>query len=308
MIKKAIILAAGKGTRFLPYTKFVAKEMLPIVDEPALELTVKEATDAGIEEICLVSSPEKTTVNDFARLSGNLTVVYQEKPLGTADAIALTEKFCDGQPAVIMNGDDLMYTPPEIPNVTRQLMNCFEKVNAPVIGVQPVPACEIQRYGSVIPLDNSLSDEVSSSLKEALKASNGANVDPKKNADSAQDGDFTQENPQITRIGGIAEKPDPKDAPSLLAALGRYVITPEIFDFIRNLTPNPKNGELILTDAFNNFAKTRPLFAAKFCGKRYDLGNKNGYLTAVVEFALRRPDLNPEFEEYLLNLLSSKRK
>ena len=272
MIKKAIVLAAGKGTRFRPYTDYVAKEMLPIVDAPALGYILKEAADSGISEICVVSAPEKETVNRFISVIKDefpceISVVYQEKPDGTGSAVLLAEKFCDGQPAIVMNGDDIMFTE-KSPPVTTQIIGIFEKdPSRSVIGVQKVPREEISRYGIISPAEN---DGIS------------------------------------PLVGGIVEKPASENAPSDLAALGRYAITPQIFDVLRNL-PRGHNGEYVLTDAFNALAAQNLVRACEFEGKRYDLGNKNGYLQAVTDFALRREDVGPAFREYLSEALGKTR-
>jgi len=270
MINKAIILAAGRGTRFYPYTKYVAKEMLPEVDVPAIQLICEEAIASGIHDICIITSHEKHSMNSFFESytanenNVKITLVFQKVANGTGAALLLAEHFCNGQPAVVMNGDDLMYTEEGKTPVTKQLVDCFEECNCPVIGVQPVPEHLISKYGSIR---------------------------------------IAERNGRTISINGIVEKPAPENAPSLLSSLGRYVITPEVFDYLKELKPSHK-GEYIFTDALDAIAREKGMVAYDFEGTRYDLGSKTGYMEALTDYALRREDIAEEYLPYLRNIVS----
>ena len=285
MVTKAVILAGGKGTRFLPYTKSYPKEMLAVVDKPALQLIVEEVVDAGIKDIFVVLSPDKQAVvrhfekdeklermlvsqgklaeaESVRRVSemANFTYGWQQSVTGTGMAVMLAEEWADGQPFVVLNGDDVIYNDGQ--TVTAQLVKQFEKVSRSVIGVQPVEKSVIHKYAS-------------------CKVVSGKD--------------------RLYLIDDIIEKPSDEQIYSLLAPLGRYIVTPDIFDAIRQ---SPKrNGEVYLTDALRIQAQSQGIYVYDFEGTRYDFGDKLGYLKGVTEYALRDENLGARYLDYLRQLL-----
>lgn len=284
-IKKAVIPCGGCGTRFLPITKAVAKEMLTLVDRPCLDYIVDELVASGIEEILLIVSPDKEEIKRYystnTRLNevltrGNKTTQLQELRVlenkakfyfacqqsanGSANAMLLAEDFVNGEPFAIALGDDLMVA--QTP-VTAQLIQSFDQYGKTVHGVQRRAVPEILSYG-VIEVKQELSDGV-------------------------------------YLMDGIKEKPAVNELPSDLAGLGRYVVTSDIFDFIRQ-TPVAKNGELQFTDSLHLQARANGAVAHVFEGTRYDIGNKLGSLQAIVDLALNREDLGGDFRAYLKSL------
>lgn len=286
-VTKAVILAAGRGTRFLPFTKAMPKEMLPVVDKPAIQLIVEEVVASGIKDILIVISPDKTAVekhfdndaelNDFLKSKGklkelqmvesiaklaNVSYAFQKVANGSGEAVLLAEKFAQGQPVVMLNGDDAMYTGDGVP-VTRQVADCYEKYGKTVLGCQKVSREAIVKYASC----------------DVVESYGRANL-----------------------IRGIIEKPTSDDQiKSLLAPLGRNVLAPSIYDVIRRTKVAP-NGELVITDSFQIQAQEKGIIAYEFSGTRYDLGDKLGYLKATVEFALRDAKLGEGFKEYLKSI------
>lgn len=287
-VKKAIILAAGRGTRFLPYTKAVPKELIAVVDKPAIYLVVEEIVKSGITDICIVISREKDEIKRYfgkddaleafladrgktkqleivKQLSSlaDFTYVYQPYANGSGGAIALCEEYCNGEPAAVLNADDAVFNDKGDP-ATKQLVDCFEKYPSSILGVQSVSRQAISKYASCYVVEKK--DE------------------------------------KTSLICDVIEKPT-KDEQihSLLAPLGRYVIDGNFFDYMRK-TPVAANGELQFTDALSLQAKNQGIYAYEFDGRRYDLGDKQGYLEAVVEYALRDADLGKGFAEYLKNL------
>ncbi len=285
MVTKAVILAGGKGTRFLPYTKSYPKEMLAVVDKPALQLIVEEVVDAGINDIFVVLSPDKQAVvrhfekdeklermlvsqgklaeaESVRRVSemADFTYGWQQSVTGTGMAVMLAEEWADGQPFVVLNGDDVIYNDGQ--TVTAQLVKQFEKVSRSVIGVQPVEKSVIHKYAS-------------------CKVVSGKD--------------------RLYLIDDIIEKPSDEQIYSLLAPLGRYIVTPDIFDAIRQ---SPKrNGEVYLTDALRIQAQSQGIYVYDFEGTRYDFGDKLGYLKGVTEYALRDENLGARYLDYLRQLL-----
>lgn len=285
MVTKAVILAGGKGTRFLPYTKSYPKEMLAVVDKPALQLIVEEVVDAGIKDIFVVLSPDKQAVvhhfekdeklermlvsqgklaeaESVKRVSemADFTYGWQQSVTGTGMAVMLAEEWADGQPFVVLNGDDVIYNDGQ--TVTAQLVKQFEKVSRSVIGVQPVEKSVIHKYAS-------------------CKVVSGKD--------------------RLYLIDDIIEKPSDEQIYSLLAPLGRYIVTPDIFDAIRQ---SPKrNGEVYLTDALRIQAQNQGIYVYDFEGTRYDFGDKLGYLKGVTEYALRDENLGARYLDYLRQLL-----
>ncbi len=280
-VKKAIIPCAGFGTRFLPVTKVLPKELLPIVDTPALSYIVDEAVASGIEEIVIVISPQKEDIRRLfepnvalnARLeevddkesyllanksiNAKISFVTQETMNGNANAILLCKEFANGEPVAVLFGDDVMYSGSATP-VTKQLIDAYEKTGGTIVGCQQTPEDVARRCGVMI-VDKPVSDK-------------------------------------ITRIKGIIEKPQ-GEIPSKLVSLGRFILSPDIFDAIEK-TPETK-GEVYLTEAINLLAETKGVYACEFEARRYDIGNKEGYLEATIEYALRDENLKKNFKKYI---------
>lgn len=283
-ITKAVIPAAGFGTRHLPITKAIAKEMLPILDRPAIDYVVEECVLSGITDICIIVSRGKSMIADYfdkvpeienslakagktALLEkinaymGKVHITYVRQPemRGTAYAVDLCRDFAAGEPFALLFPDDVMYNPDK--PVTRQLMDAYYEVNAPIIGVQDIPPEEAVKYGVMLPLER---------------------------------------RGKLTRVGGYQEKPAVKDLVSTLTSLGRFVLTPEVFDFIKTVKPT-LNGEYYLSTAFDDMAKVKPVYSYTFDGIRYDMGGREGFLKANIDYALRDPSLAP----YLKSLIES---
>jgi len=292
-IRKAVIPAAGLGTRVLPATKAQPKEMLVIVDKPALQYLVEELLEAGIEEILIITGRNKGSienhfdysyelertleengkkdllkvVNHISEMS-NIYYVRQKKPLGLGHAISCAEAFVGDEPFVVLLGDDIIYTDKEKGQfpVTKQLVEKYKELQGgTILGVQEVPHKNVSKYGIIKPLKQ---------------------IDEK-----------------TVAVQDFIEKPSVDEAPSNLAALGRYVLEPEIFSYLKNTKPG-KGGEIQLTDAIltmkNNGEK---LYAYNFDGLRYDTGDKFGMFVANVEFGLRHEELKDKVKEYLKNLV-----
>ncbi len=285
-IRKAVIPAAGYGTRFLPATKATPKEMLPIVDKPTIQYIVEEALVSGIEDILIVSGHAKRAIEDhfdsapaleavlkkqgkkelldLVRETADIRVHYirQRYMRGLGDAILCAKPFVGEEPFAVLLGDDVVYSPRN--PALLQLMEVYTVTGGSVLGCQQVPKDKVSSYGIV-------------------------------------DGE-KEDSPRLMRVRDMVEKPSPEEAPSQLAVLGRYIIKPEIFNILEN-TPPGKGGEIQLTDALKVLAKQDAVYAYDFEGKRYDLGDKQGFLQATVEFALRRGDLAGPFKEYLKELV-----
>ena len=287
-IRKAVIPAAGFGTRFLPETKAMPKEMLPIVDKPTIQYIVEEIKASGIEQILIISGHAKRAIEDHfdsspeleqhlyesgkmdllreVRKVASVKIHYtrQQYMRGLGDAILCAKDFIDGEPFGVILGDDVVYNANGEPAL-RQLMDQYEKTGGTVIGCQVVRPEMVSSYGIV-------------------------------------DGKPTDD-PNLLKVKDMIEKPSMEEAPSRFAALGRYVITPEVFEVLEQTKPG-KGGEIQLTDALRVMARNGSVYAYNFTGKRYDTGNKLGYLKATVEFALRRPDLGPQVREDLKKLVA----
>ena len=279
-IRKAVIPAAGLGTRFLPATKAQPKEMLPIVDKPCIQYIIEEAIDSGIEEILIITGRNKRAIEDhFDRaielemtlkaqgkydLLGlveelsRVTIHYvrQKEPKGLGHAVLCARQFVGDEPFAVLLGDDIVDA--EVP-VLKQLMDVYDDVGGSVLGVQEVPKDKVSSYGIVKPVP----------VKERL-----------------------------WRAEDLVEKPPVDEAPSRLAVLGRYIISPEIFDILSKTAPG-RGGEIQLTDALKTLAERESVYAYQFEGRRYDVGDKQGYLEATVEYALKRPDLREPFLRFL---------
>ena len=283
-IRKAIIPAAGLGTRFLPATKAQPKEMLPIVDKPTIQYIIEEAVQSGIEEILIITGRNKKSIEDhFDRnieleltlkaqgkydLLGlveelsNVTIHYirQKEPKGLGHAVLCARQFVGNEPFAVLLGDDLIDS--SVPCL-KQLMDVYEDHPGTILGVQEVAQDRVSSYGIVKP----------------------------KNI-----------NDGLWQAEDLVEKPAVGESPSRLAVLGRYIIEPEIFDLLETTEPG-RGGEIQLTDALRKLAVVQPVYAFCFEGRRYDVGDKQGFLEATVEFALKRPDLREKFLKYLMSTI-----
>ena len=281
-IRKAVIPAAGLGTRFLPATKAQPKEMLPIVDKPTIQYIVEEAIKSGIEDIIIVTGRNKRAIEDHFDRSMELEVflernakdelldlvqdiarmadiyyVRQKEALGLGHAIYSARKFIGNEPFAVLLGDDVIYS--EVPAL-RQMMNQYERYGASIVGVQEVPLQDTSKYGI---------------------------VDGEKFAD------------RLYRAKNMVEKPRSEDAPEThLAIMGRYILNPEIFDILSVLPPG-KGGEIQLTDGIQELGRYQEILAYEFEGRRYDVGDKLGFVEATIEYALRRGDLSEDLMNYL---------
>jgi UTP--glucose-1-phosphate uridylyltransferase len=286
-VRKAVFPAAGLGTRFLPATKAQPKEMLPLVDKPIIQYGVEEAVGSGADNIILVTGRGKNAIEDhfdvsveletFLEARGkrdqlaeirkitnmiNVAYVRQGEPLGLGHAVLVTRELVGDEPFAVILADDVIdANPPAI----RQLIDAHERLDGPVLAVERVPRDEISSYGVV-----------------AIDA-------------SARLGDG------IYRVRDLVEKPPKEEAPSDLAIIGRYVLTPDIFPALA-ATKSDRTGEIQLTNGLRELLKQRPIYACEVKGVRHDTGNKLGFLKAVVYFALRRPDLADKFATYLESL------
>ena len=285
-ITKAVIPAAGLGTRFLPATKACPKEMLPIVDTPTIQYFIEEALTSGITDILIISGRSKRSIEDHFDRSPelemnlaeggkdellqmvkdianvNIHYIRQKEPKGLGHAILCAKSFVGNEPFAVLLGDDVVYNE-EYPCL-KQLMDVHDAKGGSVLGCQTVPLEKVSSYGIV---------------------ASEATVDER-----------------IFKVNDMVEKPSIEEAPSRLAVLGRYVITPEVFEILEHTAPG-RGGEIQLTDALKLLAKEQPMYAYDFIGKRYDVGDKFGYLQATVEFALRRDDLKDKFLAYLKEII-----
>ncbi|MSD83475.1 UTP--glucose-1-phosphate uridylyltransferase GalU [Lactobacillus curvatus] len=291
-VRKAVIPAAGLGTRFLPATKAMAKEMLPIVDKPTIQFIVEEAKASGIEDILIItgkgkrpiedhfdSAPEleqnlkaknKTAmlkmVNETTDMGVNLYFIRQSHPNGLGDAVRLAKSFVADEPFVVMLGDDLMED--KVP-LSKQLINEYEDTHASQLAVMKVPHNEVDKYGVINP-ENKVKDD-------------------------------------LYNVKNFVEKPAIDKAPSDLAIIGRYLLTPEIFDILENQKPG-LGGEIQLTDAIDELNKTQRVFAHEFKGRRYDVGNKFGYLETSIEYGLKHPEVKDDLKKYIIDLAEELKK
>jgi UTP--glucose-1-phosphate uridylyltransferase len=286
-VRKAIIPAAGLGTRFLPATKAQPKEMLPIVDKPTLQYIIEEAVDSGIEEILIITGRNKKSIEDHfdksvelelelelkgkydlleevRRISDMVNIHYirQKEPKGLGHAIYCAKSFIGKEPFAVMLGDDIVDS--EKPCL-RQLIEAYNEYKTTILGVQEIPETDVSKYGIV----------------------EGKHIEDR-----------------VYKVRGLVEKPSLEDAPSNIAILGRYVITSSIFDILEHTEPG-KGGEIQLTDALKELAQREAMYAYIFDGRRYDVGDKQGFLQATVEYALKREDLREEFLQYLLRTVNN---
>ncbi|MGZ8483765.1 MAG: UTP--glucose-1-phosphate uridylyltransferase GalU [Candidatus Binatia bacterium] len=283
-LRKAVIPVAGLGTRFLPATKTVPKELLPIVDIPSIQYVVQEAVDAGIEEIIFVTGRGKDSIEDhfdeapeleqLLAARGNhemaqtlrkiaemteVVSVRQKKPLGLGHAVLCARDLVGDEPFAVMLADDLIES--EVPGI-RQLIDIFEETAESVIALMEVPQAEVHQYGVI-------------KGREIKK--------------------------RLYQVEATVEKPLAKDAPSRMAIIGRYVLRPEIFQILKNLPPG-RGGEIQLTDGLSQLVRERKIFGCEFVGDRYDIGDKFGFVRATVAYALKRPDLRDKVLEYLKSI------
>ena len=283
-VKKAVIPAAGFGTRFLPATKAMAKEMLPIVDKPTIQFIVEEAIESGIEDILIVTGKSKRPIEDHfdsnIELETNLRdkgkddllklvqettgirihFVRQSYPLGLGHAVLQAKAFVGDEPFVVMLGDDLMKD--EVP-LTRQLIEGYERTYASTIAVMEVPHEETSKYGIIDP-DNQLEEG-------------------------------------LLNVRRFVEKPKPEEAPSNYAIIGRYLLTPEIFEILENQEAGA-GGEIQLTDAIDTLNKTQRVFAKNFKGQRFDVGDKFGFLATSITYGLEHPEMKDKLKDYIIAL------
>ena len=280
-VRKAIIPAAGLGTRFLPATKAQPKEMLPIVDKPTIQYIIEEAVASGIEEILIITGRNKKSIEDHFDKSVELEMelekagkqemldlvrgisdmvdihfIRQKEPRGLGHAIHCAKSFVGNEPFAVMLGDDVVDS--EVPCL-KQLIDCFNEYKTTILGVQTVSPENVNKYGIIdgIPIEN-----------------------------------------RVYKVKRLVEKPSIEEAPSNIAILGRYIITPQIFEILENTKPG-KGNEIQLTDALETLIKNEAMYAYDFEGRRYDVGDKLGFLEATVEFALKREGLREDFIEYL---------
>ena len=288
-VRKAIIPAAGLGTRFLPATKAMPKEMLPIVDKPTIQYIVEEAIASGIEDIIIVTGKGKRAIEDHfdmnfeledsleqkgkiellekVQQSSNVEIHYirQKEPKGLGHAVWCARKFIGDEPFAVLLGDDIVQS--EVPGL-KQLIDQYDETRASVIGVQQVPDNETHRYGIVEP---------------------------------------SNQNGRRYSVNNFVEKPKEGTAPSNLAIMGRYVLTPEIFMCLENQEPGA-GGEIQLTDAIQELNKIQRVFAYDFEGKRYDVGEKLGFITTTIEFALQNDEVKDELLEYMVRKVKELKK
>ncbi len=287
-IRKAVIPAAGLGTRFLPATKAQPKEMLPIVDKPTLQYIIEEAIDSGIEEILIITGRNKKSIEDHFDRSLELEIeleksgksellemvkdisnmvdihfIRQKEPKGLGHAIHCAKAFTGDEPFAVLLGDDIVYN--EGKPCLKQLIDCYNEYKTSVLGVQTVARENVNKYGIV----------------------DGLHIEDR-----------------VYKVKGLVEKPSIEDAPTNVAILGRYIITPKIFEILENTKPG-KGGEIQLTDALLELVEQEAMYAYNFEGKRYDVGDKLGFLQATVEYALRKSSLNKEFTEYLKGVVET---
>ncbi len=287
-INKAVFPVAGLGTRFLPATKAMPKEMLPIVDKPLIQYAVEEAYEAGIRHMVFVTGRSKRAIEDHFDTSVELetelesgkkndllqlvrsiapsdmscSYVRQPRALGLGHAVLCAAPIVGDEPFAVLLPDDLMCGPADGPSVLAQMVQQYERTQTSILAVQEVPQAHVKRYGIVA-------------------------------------GDAAGE--RLTKVRKMVEKPDPESAPSRMGVAGRYVLTPGVFEMIRT-NPRGAGGEIQLTDGIARLMETEGVHAYQYEGRRYDCGSKDGFLEATVDFALRNEQLGPGFREYLKGL------
>jgi UTP--glucose-1-phosphate uridylyltransferase len=289
-VRKAVIPAAGLGTRFLPATKAQPKEMLPLLDKPAIQYVVEEAVHAGMTDILIITGRGKRSIEDhfdrsielehFLESKGkfeelkqvreitdmaSIHYIRQRDPLGLGHAVSVSEDHVGGEPFAVLLGDDIMA---ESNPLLSEMLRVHERYGRSVLAAMEVSREEIRLYGCIEP-------------------------------------EFVEDD-RLARVLSVVEKPEPENAPSNLAAIGRYVLTPEIFDALRNLEPGV-GGEIQLTDAINVLAQQQAVYAYVFEGGRFDVGNKLDYMKAMIELAIDREDVGKELKRWLADLVQRKK-
>ena len=289
-VRKAVIPAAGLGTRFLPATKAQPKEMLPLLDKPAIQYVVEEAVHAGLTDILIITGRGKRPIEDhfdrsielehFLESKGKfeelkqvreitdmaaIHYIRQRDPLGLGHAVSVAEDHVGGEPFAVLLGDDIMA---ESNPLLSEMLRVHERYGRSVLAAMEVSREEIRLYGCIEP-------------------------------------EFVEDD-RLARVLSVVEKPEPENAPSNLAAIGRYVLTPEIFDALRNLEPGV-GGEIQLTDAINALAQQQAVYAYVFEGGRFDVGNKLDYMKAMIELAIDREDVGKELKRWLADLVQRKK-
>lgn len=285
-VRKAVIPAAGLGTRFLPATKALAKEMLPIVDVPTIQYIIEEAVESGIEEVLVITNSNKHAmenhfdvnyeleerlkasgknvqvkmIRDIADLA-NIYYIRQKEPKGLGHAILCAKTFIGDEPFAVLLGDDIVVNKNSKPAL-KQLIDAYQKTHSSVVGVQTVPEEDVSKYGIVEP--------------DLAHSHNG----------------------RLVKLSSMVEKPEQEKAPSQMAVLGRYVLTPEIFDLLETQETGA-GGEIQLTDAIKRLMDRQAVYAYDFEGVRYDVGDKFGFIKATIDFALDREELHEQVLEYI---------
>ncbi len=292
-VRKAIIPAAGLGTRFLPATKTVPKEMLTIVDAPIIFYVVEEAVKAGIEDIILIQGRGKTAIEDFfdtsyeledklakdgkinllerlikIREMANIISVRQKQPLGLGHSVLCAERVVGDSPFAVLLGDEIMVSKNGDPTTTAHLAKLYEETKSSTVAVMQVPDSDVSKYGIA-------------------------------DVEKIRDGYF--------KVKGFVEKPKLENAPSHWALPGRYVFTPNLFTFLKNAKPGML-GEIQLTDSMNELAKVQPVYASTFSSQRFDAGDKLGYLKANIEVGITHPELKDDLRNYILQFAETLRK
>lgn len=282
-IRKAVIPAAGLGTRFLPATKAMPKEMMPIIDKPAIQYIVEEVVSAGIQDIIIISGRGKRAIEDHFDKSyeleetlfkrektkilreleqisdlANIHYIRQKEPKGLGDAILCAKSFIGREPFAVLLGDDIIQS--DVPCLG-QLMDVYHQHRCPVIGVEEVPEEDVHKYGIIAP-------------------------------------DKIKYEQHTMKVKTLVEKPEPNQAPSRFGIVGRYILTPDIFDILSRQEPG-KGGEIQLTDSIKTLNERRTVLACQFKGVRYDIGEKLGFIKATLDFALQREDLKEEVVRYI---------
>lgn len=287
-VRKAVIPAAGLGTRLLPITKSMPKEMLPIIDKPVIHYVVEEAIKSGIDDILVITGKGKRAIEDYfdrnfeleyylkekgkehmlreVEWIGDMVDIYyirQKKPLGLGNAILYAEKHIEGEPFAVLLGDDIIINKEK--SATKQLFEAFERFNVPILGIEKVSWDAVHKYGVV----------------EGREIQKG-----------------------LYEVHDLIEKPSQEKAPSNIAIVGRYILTPDVFDVLKEVKPD-RSDEIQLTDALRLLVKENNLkiFAKEIKGKRYDVGDKAGYVRAIIDFALMRKDLETVIRGYISGLL-----
>ena len=280
-VRKAVIPAAGLGTRFLPATKAMPKEMLPLIDRPVIQYVVEEAVASGMDDLIIITGRGKRAIEDYFDDSPELEMhlrenrndsmlkavqevssladihyIRQKEPLGLGDAILRAEKHIGDEPFAVLLGDDIIVN--TMP-CTQQLVEVFSRTRGPVIAVSEIPHEKVSSYGII----------------------RGRPLDP-----------------SLYYVEDISEKPTPEGAPSQIGVIGRYILTPDIFECLKEIQPG-FGGEIQLTDAIKYLSQRRPVYASFFNGKRYDTGDRMGYVQAIIDFALNHESIGDQVMEYL---------